>query len=80
MPTVLHKDGYRFFFYPLDVANEPPHVHVRKGGSESKFWLDPVRPARNIGFRPHELVQIERLVKRHHDYLIDCWLEEKEKQ
>ena len=80
MPTVLRKEGYRFFFYPYDLANEPPHVHVRKGGSESKFWLDPVRPARNIGFRPHELAMIERLVKRYHDYLLGCWREEKEKQ
>jgi hypothetical protein len=30
MPVVLRVNGYKFFFYEADVANEPPHVHVTK--------------------------------------------------
>ena len=46
MPVVLRVNGYKFFFYEADVANEPPHVHVVKDGNESKFWIDPVKIAR----------------------------------
>ena len=41
MPVVLRVNGYKFFFYEADVANEPPHVHITKAGNEAKFWLDP---------------------------------------
>ena len=40
MPTVLREEGYRFYFYSHE-PNEPPHVHVDKGGSTAKFWLEP---------------------------------------
>ena len=39
MPTVLYVKGWRFFFYS-DEGNEPIHIHVQKGDSESKYWLD----------------------------------------
>lgn len=51
MPVVLRVNGYKFFFYEADVANEPPHVHVVKDGNEAKFWLDPVRNVREGRFR-----------------------------
>ena len=53
MPTVHRKQGYRFYFYSHE-PNEPPHVHVDKGGASLKAWLEPVEPARNAGFRPSE--------------------------
>ena len=30
MPVVLRVNGYKFFFYEADVANEPPHVHINE--------------------------------------------------
>ena len=39
MPTVLYLKGWRFFFYS-DKGNEPIHIHVQKGDSECKYWLD----------------------------------------
>jgi hypothetical protein len=30
MPVVLRVNGYKFFFYEADVANEPPHIHASK--------------------------------------------------
>ena len=50
MPVVLRVAGYKFFFYQADVANEPPHVHVTKEGNEAKFWLDPIKVAREGKF------------------------------
>lgn len=62
MPTIDGTPGpYRFFFYSVDCA-EPMHVHVRRGESECKFWLDPVTLAVNYGFASHELSTIKRTI------------------
>ena len=48
MPTVLRIQGYRVGFFSADW-DEPPHVHVTKGGNTGKFWLKPVQLAFNAG-------------------------------
>ena len=53
MPTGLRQDGYRFYFYSHE-PNEPPHVHVDKGGASAKVWLENVALARNMGYKPRE--------------------------
>ena len=50
MPTVLRIKGYRIGFFSSDF-DEPPHVHVDKGGHTAKFWLDPLQLGKNAGFR-----------------------------
>ena len=72
MPTVLRLEGYRFYFYSHE-PNEPPHVHVDKGGATAKFWLEPVGLARNFGFSPKELRRVQRLVRRHQAALLEAW-------
>ena len=71
--------GFKFFFYQADVANEPPHVHVTKQGNEAKFWLDPVRIAREGRFRKSDLRDIERIVQDNLEFLLKAWKEEKSK-
>jgi hypothetical protein len=39
----------------------------------AKFWLEPVALARNLGYSPHELRRIERLVIEHRDELRKAW-------
>ena len=63
MPTVLRTRGFQFFFYAQD-ENEPPHIHVAKAGCDAKFWLEPVQLAVNRGFRPHDLREIVKSLKR----------------
>lgn len=41
MPTILIKNGFRFFFYSNE-GNEPPHIHVIGKGGEAKIWLNPI--------------------------------------
>jgi hypothetical protein len=50
MPTVLRWGSYRAFFYSNE-GNEPPHVHVRAGNCEAKFWLHDFDVAINAGFQ-----------------------------
>jgi hypothetical protein len=58
MPTVLFKNGFRFFFYS-DEGDEPAHIHVTKGDAEGKIWLEPVlKIAYLYGFTKAETKQI----------------------
>jgi hypothetical protein len=62
------KSGpFRFHFYS-DEGNEPPHVHVATPDGECKFWLDPVRLARNKGITPDTIRRIERIVFKHREF------------
>lgn len=79
MPVVLRVVGYKFFFYQADVANEPPHVHVTKEDNEAKFWLDPVKIAREGKFRKSDLRDIERIIDDNKQFLLNAWNEEKSK-
>lgn len=61
MPTVLRIGAFRFHFYS-DEGKEPPHIHVATPDGECKYWLDPVRLARNKGLSPITLRNIEKMV------------------
>jgi hypothetical protein len=72
MPTVMCIGPYRFFFYAND-RSEPVHVHVEREAMNAKFWVGPVRLAKNNGFRPVELGRIERIVGDHEDRFLEAW-------
>lgn len=72
MPTVLRVEGFRFYFYSHET-NEPAHIHVDKGGSSAKFWLDPVSLARNIGYSAKELKQIQNIIQDNQSFMLEKW-------
>ena len=75
MPTILRAHGWRFFFYS-DEGNprEPPHIHVRRGYDEAKFWLLPdVALAYNDGFDARTLNRLQKLIELHRDELEKAW-------
>jgi CRISPR/Cas system-associated endonuclease Cas1 len=73
------KGGYSFLFYSNEgegVAREAPHIHVRKGRMQAKFWLDPeVNLARAKGFQDHELRDIRRIIETYRDQILSEWEE-----
>lgn len=74
MPLVKVIGPYRFRFYSRGEANEPPHIHVRRGKLEAKFWLTPtVGLARSGRFRPHELSMIAQLVEENQEEFLNEW-------
>lgn len=79
MPVVLRVSGYKFFFYQADIANEPSHVHVSKEDNEAKFWLTPIRVAREGRFRKNDLRDIERIIEENLEFLLETWEKEKSK-
>jgi len=74
MPTVLIIGSYRFHFYS-DEGKEPPHIHIEYGASECKFWLSPISLARNKGIKPPKLREIEKLVFKHNNFLLEKYYE-----
>jgi hypothetical protein len=68
MPTVLRIGSFRFHFYS-DEGREPPHIHVATPDGECKFWLEPVRLARNKSVAPHLVRIMEKLVFENCDLL-----------
>jgi hypothetical protein len=63
MPTVLRVGRFRFFFFSNE-GREPPHIHVKAGASEAKFWLQPIALAANYGFNGKTLRRLEELTLR----------------
>ena len=79
MPVVLRIKGYKFWFYQADL-DEPPHVHIGKGGKEAKYWIDPISVARSGRFRDHELNQVEKILAKYCDRILAAWQEEDRKR
>jgi Domain of unknown function (DUF4160) len=76
MPLVKKVGQYEFRFYSRGEASEPPHIHVKRGRLEAKFWLTPlVQVARPGRYRLHELNQIARLVEANRQEFIEVWHE-----
>ena len=74
MPTVLRSGPYRLYFYSHE-PNEPPHVHIDRDEQTCKFWIDPVALARNLGFNANELRDMENLVIKNQQRLLEAWHE-----
>ena len=74
MPTVLRWGPYRAFFYSNE-GDEPPHVHVRAGDKEAKFWLHDLSVAVNAGFPAHELGDIIHELRPERENLLSVWNE-----
>ena len=70
MPTALKIGSHRFHFYS-DEGKEPYHIHVATPDGECKFWLDPIRLARNKGLSPLTIRKIEKLVFENQKLLME---------
>jgi hypothetical protein len=62
-------------FQQRERRTATPHIHAKAAEDEAKFWLGPIQPAANYGFRPKELNGIERLVTEHQELLLEAWNE-----
>lgn len=60
MPTLLIKNGFKFFFYANEHA--PKHIHVEKGGDFAKIELKGVRVIKNC-LKPRDLKNALALVR-----------------
>ena len=69
MPTILRKDGFRFFFFSRE-GTEPPHIHVEQAERYAKFWLEPaVLLEESRGFHSSDLLRIYNLIEENREVL-----------
>ncbi len=74
MPKIFEQDGYSFFFYSND--HSPIHVHVRRGGGEAVFVVEPeVELRESVGFNVRELSRAEDLIDDHLELIKQKWAE-----
>ncbi|GEM_PF-813648 len=74
VPKVLERDGFVFFFYSNE--HHPIHVHVRRGGGEAVFDMEPVVELRESqGFKLKELARAEALALEYREWIISKWHE-----
>jgi len=56
---------------------EPPHIHLAKGKEKAapsvKFWLDPVKIAKNRGLSARDLRNAQRIVEQNRDLFLEMW-------
>ncbi len=72
MPTITRAARFRFYFYSHE-PNEPPHVHVDRGGASAKSWLHDVSFAANAGFFARELGEVLKLVRPRPVAFLEAW-------
>jgi hypothetical protein len=72
MPTIFRQNGFRVYFHSHE-PNEPPHVHMDRGGASAKFWLENLALARNVGFSAKELGEAQRLLRERRKECLEAW-------
>ena len=75
MPVVLRYKGYKFFFYSNEgVPPEPLHIHVRKGESVAKFWLEPrTELTESYGMDSAELTELMKIADENKEIIGRYW-------
>ena len=74
MPTILNKDGYRFYFFSNE--HEPIHVHVRFGAGKARFELaEDVSLLESKGMKVQELRRAQELAEENAELIRRKWRE-----
>lgn len=71
-PTLLRKNGFRYFFFSREESRI--HVHVSGADGEAKFWLEPeVALAWQSGLRSGQLDELEQTIQENADAFRIHW-------
>ena len=70
MPTLLNKDGFKFFFYANE--HEPKHVHVMKGGDFAKIELSNIQITKKF-LKPKDLKKALKIIEEYQDEFERKW-------
>jgi len=77
VPKIFEWNGYKFFFFSNEgKPRELCHIHVRKGSSLAKFWVDPqVSLDSAFEMSPKELNSIQKIVEEKANLIRRKWNE-----
>ncbi len=73
MPTLLDKNGFKFFFYANE--HEPKHIHVMKNDDFAKIELKSLKVVQNY-LKPKDLkfaLQVIKENKKEFERIWDEW-------
>lgn len=59
----------------MSEGKKSPHIHIVTPNGECKFWLDPLQLAKNRGVSTVYLREMERLVYKNSDVLMEKFIE-----
>jgi len=76
MPTVLFKNGWRFFFF-ANEGNEPVHIHVMKAEKSCKFFLNEDQVELTLSsqkfMKGKDLREVKEIIFENFNYIIESW-------
>ena len=70
MPTLLNKNGFKFFFYANE--HEPKHIHMMKNDDFAKIELQTCKVVQNY-MKPKDLKFALEIVKKHKEAFERSW-------
>jgi hypothetical protein len=70
LPTLLDKNGFKFFFYANE--HEPKHIHVVKNDDFAKIELKSLNVVQNY-LKPKDLKFALQAIKDNRDYFERIW-------
>jgi len=70
MPTLLLREGFKFFFYANE--HEPRHVHVAKADAYAKIELSTFRVVSNF-MKPQDLKNALQIIQENNDTFEAKW-------
>ena len=73
-PEILREGPFRFFFWSGDRGH-PPHVHVQRDDKTAKFSLEPVSLESSGRMTNKEIRQMEKIITRNRERLVEAWYE-----
>ena len=72
MPTLLNKNGFKFFFYANE--HDPMHIHVMQGEGFAKIELANLKVVQNY-LKPRDLKMALEIIKENQDNFTRIWNE-----
>ena len=72
MPTLLNKNGFKFFFYANE--RESMHIHISNGSGFAKIELENLKVVQDY-FKPKDLKMALKIVKENRTEFERIWNE-----
>ena len=72
MPTLLNKNGFKFFFYANE--HESMHIHIPNGSGFAKIELENLKVVQDY-FKPKDLKMALKIVKENRTEFERIWNE-----
>ena len=70
MPTLLNKNGFKFFFYANE--HEPKHIHIMNGSGFAKVELENLKVVQNY-FKSKDLKLALEIIKENKNKFERIW-------